>query len=463
MAKKQIKTVNISADFTKKGARIKPMHGIGQPPMTGLSNSLFHYLKEAGIPFSRLHDVGGWMGGGLYVDIPNIFRDFSADENDPNSYDFAFTDKILEGLAENGCQPYFRLGVTIENQHMLKAYRIFPPKDYDKWARICEHIVRHYNEGWADGYHMGITYWEIWNEPDDCYKEKTAAMWKGTPEEYYRLYAVTAKHLKNCFGDSIKVGGYGHCGLYEHVQDKNLSGIEHEVTYIYEFVIEFLHGFLRYQKEQNAPIDFFSWHVYDNCHPSTKEDFLPIREHADYIRHVLDHYGYTKTEHHLNEWNLWTDARHRDHPFAAAKSLGFMLMMQSTSTDLMCYYDGGVGYSSYKGLINPDTGCPYRTYYALSMFNSLYRLGEGVQADSTDASVFVQAARKGRRAVLVLANTNKEEVLLTLDLHGFPVKDAEILRIDEENRYTYTGETPEAGELMLPAGGCLEIRLFDLD
>ena len=122
------------------------MHGIGQPPLTGISNTMFHYLKEAGIPFSRLHDVGGWMGGGLYVDIPNLFRDFNADENAPASYDFAFTDKILEGLVENGCQPYFRLGVTIENQHMLKAYRIFPPKDYGKWARICEHVIRHYNK-----------------------------------------------------------------------------------------------------------------------------------------------------------------------------------------------------------------------------------------------------------------------------------------------------------------------------
>ena len=45
--------------------------------------SMMHYLKEAGIPYSRLHDVGGWLGGGLYVDIPNLFPDFDADENDP--------------------------------------------------------------------------------------------------------------------------------------------------------------------------------------------------------------------------------------------------------------------------------------------------------------------------------------------------------------------------------------------
>ena len=171
----------ITVDFNNIKGTVKPMHGVGQPPVTGLSNSLFHYLKRAGIPYSRLHDVSGWMGQGLYVDIPNLFRDFDADENDPESYDFKYTDKIIEGLVENGCEPYFRLGVTIENQHMLKAYRIFPPKDFEKWARICEHVIRHYNEGWADGYHFNITYWEIWNEPDDCYKNETAAMWKVTP------------------------------------------------------------------------------------------------------------------------------------------------------------------------------------------------------------------------------------------------------------------------------------------
>ena len=129
--------VNISVDFNEKTGKIKPMHGIGQPPLTGLSNSMFHYLSRAGIPYSRLHDVGGWMGGGLYVDIPNLFPDFDADENDEASYDFAYTDVIIKGLIDNGCEPYFRLGVTIENAHMIKAHRIFPPKDLEKWARIC--------------------------------------------------------------------------------------------------------------------------------------------------------------------------------------------------------------------------------------------------------------------------------------------------------------------------------------
>ena len=62
-----------------------------------------------------------------------------------------------------------------------------------KWAEICEHIIRHYNEGWADGFYYNIEYWEIWNEPDN------SQMWTGTPEEFYELYRVAANHLKSCF------------------------------------------------------------------------------------------------------------------------------------------------------------------------------------------------------------------------------------------------------------------------
>ena len=457
-----MKKATASINFEKVVGKIKPMHGIGQPPMPGVSTELFPYLTRANIPFSRLHDVGGWLGHGLYVDIPNIFRNFDADENDPASYDFAFTDPLITGLFSAGCAPYFRLGVTIENEHMRRSYRIFPPKDFEKWARVCEHIIRHYNEGWANGFRYGITYWEIWNEPDDCYQMETSAMWKGTKEEYYRLYSVTARHLKATFGNKIKVGGYGHCGVYEYEKDKALEGIAKE-TYIYDFTINFFHEFLSYQKETGAPIDFFSWHVYDNCHPTTKEDFTVIREHAAYVRKMLDHYGYFGTEHHLNEWNLWTDRGHRDLPIAAAKTLGFMLMMQNTSTDLMCYYDGGLGYSAYGGLFNPDTGHPYRAYYALAMFGKLYALSEQVEAHSSDAGVHLLAARKGRRAVVVLSNPGAEPVSLQLAIQGFPTTEAQVLRIDEENRYTATGEALKKEPLFLPPYGCIQVDLWDID
>ena len=104
----------VKVDFATETGPVKPVNGVGQPPMLGFGNDrLFHYLTEAGIPFSRLHDTGGAFGKNVYVDIPNIFRDFDADENDPKSYDFAFTDDLMVKLDKAGVRPYFRLGVTI--------------------------------------------------------------------------------------------------------------------------------------------------------------------------------------------------------------------------------------------------------------------------------------------------------------------------------------------------------------
>ena len=58
----------------KANGVIKPMHSVGQPPTLGICDfSLFHYLKEIGVKYSRLHDVGGSFGKGIYVDIPNLF------------------------------------------------------------------------------------------------------------------------------------------------------------------------------------------------------------------------------------------------------------------------------------------------------------------------------------------------------------------------------------------------------
>ena len=146
LAAADARAAEVRVDFDRVTGPIRAVHGTGQGPLLGYDDfSMFRYLKEAGIPYARLHDVAGAFGKNLFVDIPNIFRDFDADENDPKNYDFAFTDLYLQKLIENGVEPYFRLGVTIENAALrVHPERIAPPKDFAKWARICEHVIRHY-------------------------------------------------------------------------------------------------------------------------------------------------------------------------------------------------------------------------------------------------------------------------------------------------------------------------------
>ena len=407
----------VRTDFSQRLGRIRPMHAVGQPPFPHMSDQYMHYLTEAQIPYARLHDVGGLFGGNMYVDIPNIFRDFSANEYDPASYDFGFTDALLKAMAENGVKPVYRLGVTIENFFEIRAYRIFPPTDYGKWARVCEHIVRHYNEGWANGFRYGIEYWEIWNEPEDG---PGSGMWRGTDVEYFRLYEVTSKHLKACFGDTVKVGGYASCGLDGAFQDPAAFGLPEIAprgeTYRYYF-IQYAEKFFRYISARGCPLDFFSWHCYINTdgnpawHCRSVEDAALLARVAD---HLLNKYGYGAAERHLNEWNNAWQLEYRGTAYAAARAAAMMLAMQNTDTDMLCYYDARIGESCFGGMFNPLDYKPLPLYYAFKAFGELYRLGTQVRCESDEKHLYALAAAgaDGGRS-LMLANTG-EDTGLTL-------------------------------------------------
>ena len=390
----------IKFNFDRKIGEIKAMHAVGQPPISGLHDTHYHYLEEAHIPYSRLHDVGGQFGGYTYVDIPNIFRDFDADENDPKSYDFAFTDVIISYLEKYKCEPIYRLGVTIENFFNVRPYRIFPPKDNLKWARICEHIVRHYNEGWANGYKYGIKYWEIWNEPDNGQDNKTNAMWTGTPKEYYELYSVTAKHLKACFGDTIKVGGYASCGFYAITDNAEDARHKH---FIY-----FFDGFIKYIKEKNIPIDFFSWHSYADVSRTEKmEEYLAERLSAEGLSHI---------ETHCNEWNNAVGIGKKGTSYASANAAAMMCSFQNRHTNILCYYDARLSTSSYAGLFNSYTLEPLCTYYSFKAFGELYILKnqtECIVSGKRDGIYCVAAADEDRKAALIVNISDEDSEIVT--------------------------------------------------
>lgn len=450
--------MKIRVDFTKPIGKIKPMHAVGQPPIDGTSNQFFHYLTDAGIPQSRLHDAGGGYGRGHYVDIPNIFRDFSADENDPASYRFAFTDQLIKDLIEAEVEPYFRLGVTIENFRAVDRFTTYPPEDFEKWARVCEHIIRHYNEGWADGFRYGIRYWEIWNECDDTLDPNESSMWCGSMEEYFRLYDVTAKHLRACFGDSIKIGGYSSTGVREYAKDAELTGLDHPAQTIQEHRIEFIHAFFRYIKEHQSPLDFFSYHSY----ASVADTVGMVR----YYDAILKKYGYDHVERHLNEWNTCCDSgigvnwRKKDHMAFAAHALIMMLTMQHEPVDALYYYDARITPTPFAGFFNSETQLPTNTYFTFHMFNTLYRLGTEVFCTCDVPGIHALAATDGKRSALVLVNTGKRTVVADLECLGVDPANTDILKISKAYRYTLTGERIKNGQLSLPPYGCTEIRFY---
>lgn len=391
--------LTLTPDFNTPTGKIKPMHAVNNAPMFWTYCRMFHYLTEAGIPYARLHDTGGVIGGGVFVDVANLFPNFDADPDDPKSYEFGFTDHLLRELTAAKVQPFYRLGCTIENYHpSIGPRRSIPPKDPHKWAVICEHIIRHYNEGWADGYCMGITYWEIWNEPDNEPVIADNPMWRGTMEEYFTLYEVAAKHLKSCF-PHLKIGGYASCGFYEILNTAAAS--QANVSTRTGYFIEFFEKFLAHitSEGHEAPLDFFSWHSYSGPEENIR--------YAAYAREMLDKHGFTDTESILNEWNPGTQRRGT---LSDAAAIGAMLVaMQNSSVDLLMYY-GAMAESSYGGLFNPITNTPFKAYHTMVAFNRLYQLGtqyallDTAEGGKLTSGVYALAAGDGhdRRAILVV-------------------------------------------------------------
>ena len=416
----------VTVDKEVKIGAMRPMHAINNVPVAPYTENAVNFLRyytEAGIPYTRFHDTGGAFGGNLFVDIPNIFRNFEADENDPASYDFTFTDWLIERVVKCGSKPFYRLGTSIENSAFVKAYHIYPPKDPEKWARICEHIIMHYNEGWADGFHYGIEYWEIWNEPDGSPDPNhiLCMMWKGTKEEYFHLYEVTANHLKKRF-PYIKIGGYASCGFYQIAQvaanpDANVSD---RVAYF----VEFFHDFMKFisSPEHKSPLDFFSWHTYSDV----KENII----YANYVREQLDKYGYESTESICDEWNPGKPNRTllKD----AGRIAVNMLAWHKCKVDMAMYYDGKIN-SSYCGLFHPITNKPCKAFYAFKAFDAVYSLGEEVEALSDDSEVFLVAATDGLRIRVMLANNTGEDKEVTVCVKGGAAKT--LYSVDEESDF----------------------------
>ena len=425
----------IKVDLGKTVKKMKPVHGGGQPPIGGKDlTEYFHYLTEAGIPYSRLHDVGGAYGANRFVDIPNLFRDFDADENDPASYDFAFTDHIIKALVDAECEPYFRLGVTIENQAYIKQYRLSPPKDFAKWARICEHVILHYTQGWADGFYYKITYWEIWNEPEGI----MGGMWHGTWEEFFRLYDVTAKHLKAKF-PHLKIGGYSCYGLAAFapktvIDPQTNLPVTLPPTETHLEKGRFFEEFFDYIKENGSPIDFFSWHSYSTAVHISAVDAK--------LHQLLEERGFGNIETHLTEWNPVHMEYGTGHHSAEVSAV--LIALQQGYCDVACIYDMRTNTAPYCPLFDIRTHKPIHAYYAMVAFHQLYRLGTQVEGISDTDRLWTLAASNGNHHALLISNTTGKAQELCIE--GVDLTGARYHVIDQERLLSWSPATNEISD-----------------
>ena len=392
----------IRVDFDSVVDEMRPVHNVGRMPEYETNSEINRYFTEANMTSCRTHDIHA-------TDIHNIFPDFSADADDESSYRFAECDQVIAAIVDTGMEPFFRLGISYSNPVRDREF-LLPPADYDKWARICEHIILHYNEGWADGFRYGIEYWEIWNEPENSDDIADNHFWIGSDEEFFRLYDVSAKYLKEKFPD-LKIGGYGSCGFYALTKT---NAINTGASPRNQYFVTYYKNFLSYIQEHGSPMDFFSWHSYT----TTGKNLEYIR----YVRDSLSKAGYGDAEIICDEWNYNPTENDKLDRRYGANQTSMLLMFQNEGLDMAHYYDGDDDGLMWAGLfVNRQ---PSSAYYGFLAFGQLYRLGHQAEIKNlrlADDLYAVAATGEDGQALLIANVSKKRDRPLKIDAGDYAV------------------------------------------
>ena len=383
----------IKVNLAARGGEIKPMNAVNNGPSNpGVRDTYSSYnaYKAAHIPYARNHDASFFTGyGGEHtVDVHRIFKNFDADENDPASYIFEPTDDYMNRIASVGTKIFYRLGASIEHGY---KYGTRVPKDFAKWARICEHIIRHYNEGWANGFELGIEYWEIWNEPDCRNADGSNPCWQGTDDEFVEFYSVVSKYLKSKF-PSLKIGGPAFCHPWvsgdADIKSKLLNAV----------------------KDGRAHMDFYSYHWYGK----KIEDIVATYREG---RRQLDIRGLTEIPTILNEYNYIRGWRGDDWKYStrternlkgSAFISSIMCAGQHEPIDMLMYYDARPS-TVMNGMFAFETYECLKGYYSFVMFDALASLGTHLPTEYAVNDIYNCAATNGKDYALILSHFNDND------------------------------------------------------
>jgi xylan 1,4-beta-xylosidase len=139
---------------------------------------------------------------------------YTEDRDGKPVYSWTIIDHIFDTFHAAGIRPIVEIGFMPEAlsthpepyRHDFPKVSVssiytgwaYPPRDYAKWSELVFQFARHLRERYGDA-EVKTWLWEVWNEPDIDY-------WKGTQEEYFKLYDLTADAVLRAFPDA-RVGG----------------------------------------------------------------------------------------------------------------------------------------------------------------------------------------------------------------------------------------------------------------
>lgn len=258
-------TVSIAVDLQKKKGPMTPIwafFGYDEPNYTYMKDGrklLTEISRLSPVPvYVRAHSllVTGDGTPALKWGSTNAYTEDAA--GNP-VYDWTIIDKIFDTYIERGMKPIAQIGFMPKALSTKpEPYRhnwgpdqkyatiftgwAYPPTDYKKFATLVYEWVRHsvarYGKKEVESW-----YWELWNEPDIEY-------WKGTTEEYIKLYDYTADAVKRAL-PTARIGGPETTG----------PGSEKAALFLKTFLNHIVSGKNYVTGKRGAPLDFITFHA----------------------------------------------------------------------------------------------------------------------------------------------------------------------------------------------------------
>ncbi len=419
------------ADLTLGAANgaIQPLRGINVGPR---GNSTFPSLVSAyqdrAINLIRTHDFGGPL------DMSTMYPDRSKNPALASSFNFTgavgfefhTSDDTYHSMIDNGFEPYFRLGDSFNSST--------PPtvSQYPNWEQAALQVIRHYREGAMNGITSNLRYIEIWNEPNN------QQFWPppATNADFFRLYTETAILLKTAI-PALIVGGPGI----------GTSGCTNSTGQAYT------RAFLDAVKAANAPLDFFSWHLYTN----TPDQFASC---ASFYRTELDSRGFTSTVQIVSEWN--TDAAAvsaavavdiRANARGSALSTAAWINMQTSGVVQEMFYKGpepATDDGSFYGMFR-SSGVPKKVGYAALLWSALsqYPTRLSIAGGASNFYAIAASSPTAGTAVLVANNSSSPR---TWSVSNVPGSSVTVKTVSDSADGVVT-TTQTTGTFSIPAYG----------
>lgn len=186
---------------------------------------------------------------------------YTEDANGNPVYNWKIVDSIFDTYVKRGMKPLAQIGfmpeaLSVNPQPYKHDWKpgdpyskiftgwAYPPKDYNKWRDLVYEWVKHSVERYGQK-EVESWYWEVWNEPN--------GYWKGTQEEFFKLYDYAADGLKRAL-PTARIGGPNIAGT----SSKNAT------SWMHNFIKHCLYDTNYATAKKGSPLEAILFHAKGN-------------------------------------------------------------------------------------------------------------------------------------------------------------------------------------------------------